>query len=59
MPFVQITGVFFPETYTKQLNTTFGENTQLFIVTTGGLCTKQKMNGSRKKSFSVIEKHYH
>jgi hypothetical protein len=41
MPFVQITGVFF-ETYTEQLNITFGENKQLFSVPTGGLCTKQK-----------------
>jgi hypothetical protein len=49
MPFVQITCVFFPETYKEQLNTTFGENTQLFIFTAGGLCTKQKMNVSRKK----------
>jgi hypothetical protein len=42
MPFVQITGVFFSEKYTEELNTTFGENTQLFSVTAGGLCTKQK-----------------
>ena len=55
MPFVQIIGVF-SETRTEKLNTACGENTQLFSVTTGGLCTKQKMHDIRKMSFYVIEK---